>query len=74
MPWWVFIYAHGLIRSKRVGDRRAAEAVASAIRRRLKAGELNIAEPVRRNRSPEFAEYAQRYLSGYAKTACKWST
>ena len=41
-PWWVFINVNGTRRTKRIGDRQAAEAVASARRRNLKAGELSI--------------------------------
>ncbi len=61
-PRSVFIHVNGTIRSKRVGDKRAAEAVASQLRRKLKAGELNLGPPKPRKRSPEFSACAQHYL------------
>ena len=73
-PWWVFVHTSGRIRSKKIGDKRAAEAVASAIRRKLHAGELNLDASPRTNGTPEFAEYAHHYLESYAKTACKRNT
>jgi len=39
-PWWVFVAHNGKRKSFRVGDKAAAEAVASEIRRRLKTGEF----------------------------------
>jgi hypothetical protein len=39
-PWWVFICHKGRRRSLLVGDKRAAEAVASQIRQSIKAGEF----------------------------------
>jgi hypothetical protein len=43
-PWWVFIAQEGKRKSIKVGDKSAAEALASKIRERLKAGELQIEE------------------------------
>ncbi|MHC4067209.1 MAG: tyrosine-type recombinase/integrase [Planctomycetota bacterium] len=57
-----------------MGDKRAAEAVASQIRRKLKAGELDLDAAARKSRIPEFSTYCHRYLDTFAKTACKWST
>ncbi len=71
--WWVFVHLNGTIRSKKVGDKRAAEAVASALRRKLKAGELNL-DSARSTKTPEFSKYAQHYLETYAKTALKFTT
>ncbi len=73
-PWSVFIHVNGTIRSKRVGDKRAAEAVASQLRRKLKAGELNLGPPKLRKRSPEFSAYAKHYLETHAKPTCKHTT
>lgn len=72
-PWHVFIHDNGIIRSKAVGDRRAAEAVASAIRRKMTAGEFLLDDPAE-SKVPEFYEYAKRYLDNYAKTALKRNT
>ena len=73
-PWYVFIHQNRTIRSKKVGTRREALAVASAVRKKLAAGQWRLeAEPATRA-MPEFSEYAHRYLETYAKTACKRTT
>lgn len=71
-PWHVFIHQEGIIRSRMIGDKRAAEAVASALRRKIAAGEFKL--EMEAKKAPEFSEYAQRYLEGYAKVACKRNT
>lgn len=73
-PWHIFIHQDGIIRSKAVGDRRAAEAVASAVRRRLAAGEFNLDLKKEESKIPEFYAFATRYLESYAKTALKRNT
>ena len=70
-PWWVFVSVDCRRWTKKVGDRGAAEAVASAVRRQIKAGAFQV-EPSRQ--SPDFVGYARRYVETYARTACKWST
>ena len=71
-PWWIFVHANGQIRSKKIGDRKAAESVASELRKRLKAGELQLSqEPAT---LPRFSDYADDYLNRYAKTALKFTT
>ena len=70
-PWWVFVNVDCGRWSKRVGDKRAAEAVASAVRRKIKAGEFKV-DPD--GPFPDFVGYAERYVETYARTACKWST
>jgi len=73
-PWWVFIHQNNIIKSKKVGDKRAAEAVASAVRRKLKAGELNLDTDEKKNNTPTFAEYSDHYMEKYAKVALKRNT
>ena len=73
-PWWVFVHASGARRSRRIGDRRAAEAVASAIRRKLAAGKLSLDVSRRSPSTPEFSEFADRFLEAYAKNSCKFTT
>ena len=73
-PWWVFIHLNGTIRSKKLGDKRAAEAVASAVRRKLKAGQLNLETVAKKNTIPTFAEYSKCYMERYAKIALKRNT
>jgi integrase len=70
-PWWVFIAQEGKRKSIKVGDKSAAEALASKIRERLKAGELQIEEE---KKIPTFGEYAQKWLDGYGETHLKYST
>lgn len=70
-PWWVFIAHEGKRKSLKVGDKAAAEALASKIRERLKAGELQI-EPEKKILS--FGEYAQKWMEGYGETHLKYST
>ena len=44
-PWWVFISHNRKRTSKKVGDKQAAEEVASIIRAKLKLGEFDFEEP-----------------------------
>ena len=73
-PWWVFIHHDRIIRSKKVGDRQAALAVASLIRKQLKAGELKLPQEDAGSLAPHFGEYAAHYIEAYAKAACKHAT
>jgi hypothetical protein len=54
-PWWVFISHNEQRTSRRVGDKAAAEKVASTIRAKLQLGEFGFEDqkPV-----PTFNEYA----------------
>lgn len=72
--WWVFIHTNGRLRSKKIGDRRAAEAVASELRKQIKAGELQLPSVKNKDTTPTFDAYADHYLNDYAKVALKWST
>jgi integrase len=70
-PWWVFIAHENKRKSIRVGDRAAAETLASNIREKLKAGELQITPE---KQLPTFGEYARKWLAGYGETHLKYST
>ena len=70
-PWWVFIAHEGKRKSIRVGDKIAAETLASKIREKLKAGELKITPE---KKIPTFGEYARKWLEGYGETHLKPST
>lgn len=72
-PWYVFIYQNKTTRSKSVGEKKLANAVAAKIRKKLVAGQLNL-DGKETNTSPEFTAYAKHYLEGYVKTACKRNT
>ena len=43
-PWWVFISHNGKRTSRKVGDKSAAEEVASKIRAKLQLGEFGFEE------------------------------
>lgn len=70
-PWWVFVTYHGNRTSKLVGDRTAAEEVASNIRAQLKLGTFSFEEekPV-----PTFKEYADSWIKTTVPATCKAST
>jgi integrase len=59
-PWWVFISHNGQRTSRKVGDKKAAEAVASTIRAKLQLGKFGFEEqkPV-----PTFEEHAKMWLA-----------
>jgi integrase len=59
-PWWVFITHNKKRTSKKVGDKPAAEEVASIIRAKLKLGEFDFEEP---QKAPTFKEHAELWLS-----------
>jgi len=70
-PWWVFVAHNGKRTSKQVGDREAADIVASAIRARIKKGDFGIDET---KDAPNFKEYADSFIKGFSKTNHKAST
>jgi integrase len=59
-PWWVFISHNGKRASRKVGDNKAAEKVASTIRAKLQLGEFGFDDnkPV-----PTFKEHAKVWLA-----------
>ena len=70
-PWWVFINYNGKRKSKKVGDKQAAEEVATKIRIKLKLGELKIGDE---NKLPSFKEYAEKWLECYVRVMRREST
>jgi len=70
-PWTVFICHQGKRKSIRVGDKAAAEAVASSIREQLKMGALDLTP---KKKMITFGEYARKWLEGYGETHLKYST
>jgi integrase len=58
-PWWVFISHDGKRTSRRVGDKKAAEAVAREISAQLQLGKFDF-KP--RGSAPPFQVYAQSWL------------
>jgi len=58
-PWWVFVSHNGKRRSKKVGDRKAALAIARQIEEKLAAGSFQI-QP--QKQIPTFKEVSDRYF------------
>jgi integrase len=72
-PWWVFISHDGKRTSKRVGDKKAAEKVASEIRAKLKIGEFDFGE-TQEQAIPLFQHFAQGWIETTVPATCKAST
>lgn len=70
-PWWVFIAHNGKRASKKIGDKRAAETVASEIRAKLQLGEFGFEKE---KSIPTFKDYAETFLNGFSKINHKFST
>ena len=70
-PWWVFINHQGKRKSLKVGDKAAAEKVASKIREGLKTGQVGIETETRKT---IFGPYALEWLEGYVATRLKPAT
>ncbi len=70
-PWWVFVAHNGKRTSRKVGDKAAAQDVASKIRAKLQLGEFGFEEerPV-----PIFKEYADSWIRTTVPATCKQST
>ena len=70
-PWWVFITHNGKRTSRKVGDKKAAEIVASTIRAKLQLGEFGFEDekPI-----PAFKEYADSWIKTTVPATCKEST
>jgi integrase len=70
-PWWVFIAHKGQRASKLVGDKDAAEEVASTIRAQIQLGTYSFEEekPI-----PTFKEYADSWIKTTIPATCKPST
>jgi len=59
-PWWVFISHNGKRTSRKVGDKKASEAVASTIRAKLQLGDFGFDDP---KPAPTFKEHTKVWLS-----------
>ncbi len=72
-PWWVFISHNGSRTSRRVGDKNAAEKVASEIRAKLKLGQFSLDEN-REGPIPRFKHCAKAWIEITVPATCKEST
>lgn len=73
-PWWVFISHNGKRTSRQVGDKTAAEKVASQIRAKLQLGEFNLDEPKKKKTIPLFKDFAKGFMQTYSAMNHKEST
>jgi integrase len=71
--WWVFINHHGRRKSKKVGDRVTAIAVAKKIEAKLILEDFSMA-PKEKSTMPTFQEYAVIWLETLIKTTRRQST
>ena len=61
--WWVFVAWHNRRTSRRIGDRRAAERVASQLRARLQLGDVSLFTGA--DSEPTLKAYAETWLKDY---------
>ena len=67
--WWVFVTYRRRRKAKLVGDRCAAEEIASKLRARLLLGDLSVLEKTREIHTIQ--TYGERWLETYAAVNCK---
>jgi len=72
-PYWVFITHKGKRTSRQVGDKAAAETVASKIRAKLKLGEFDLDEK-KKKLIPFFKDFATGFMETYSAMNHKEST
>ena len=72
-PWWVFITHQGKRTSRQVGDKAAAETVASKIRAKLRLGEFDLDEQ-KKKKAPLFKDFAAGFMQTYSAMNHKEST
>jgi integrase len=70
-PWWIFIAHNKKRKSLKVGDKAAAEVVASRIRAKLKNGEYDFGK---KKEGKLFKDYAKSWVGTTATATCKAST
>jgi len=71
-PWWVFISHNGKRTSRMIGDKAAAQTVASQIRAKLQLGEFGFEQDEKHE--PTFKEYAESWINVSAVAELKEST
>ena len=72
-PWWVFISHNGKRASRKVGDKQAAEAVASKLRAQLQLGQFSLDKKKERP-IPLFKDCAKAWIEITVPATCKEST
>jgi integrase len=71
--WWVFISHNGKRTSRKVGDKQAAEAVASKLRAQLQLGQFSL-DKKKEKPIPLFKQCAQAWIEITVPATCKEST
>ncbi len=71
-PWWVFVCHNGERQSMKIGDRKAADKVASALREKIRKGQLDLSKPEEKP-VPTFGEYSKLWAD-YIGTVRREST
>ncbi len=71
-PWWVFINHNGQRTSRKIGDKKAAQTVASKIEAKLALGEFGFDD--NEEKDPTFGEYAVSWIKTTVPATCKEST
>ncbi len=71
-PWWIFVSHLGKRTSRQIGDKKAAETVASKLRAKLQLGDFSIFEEQKPD--PTFGEYAKSWIEITVPATCKEST
>ena len=72
-PWWVFVANNNKRTSRMVGDKKAAEDVASKIRAKLQLGDFDL-KGKENTQEPTFKEYADAWITRTVPAGCKRST
>ncbi|MFC1591971.1 tyrosine-type recombinase/integrase [Thermodesulfobacteriota bacterium] len=70
--YWIFIDHNGKRKSKKVGDKKTANALAQKTRQRIASGDLGLIQP--ETSKPLFRDYAEKWLETFIKPFRKPST
>lgn len=74
-PYFVFLHKNGKRKSKKIGDKKKAEAFAERLREEVEKAEQKTAEPDKIVAGMQgFTTYGRNWLAKYAKPGCEKST
>jgi len=71
-PWYVFVTQDGVRKSRKVGSKKAAKAVADAIEEKMGKGEFGVLDKPKKE-MPTFGEYSGKWIK-YIRTMRRQST
>lgn len=72
-PWWVFITHNGKRTSRQIGDKAAAETVATKIRAKLQLNQFDFEQKPER-KAPIFKDFSKGWIDTTVPATCKEST